>query len=69
MILRRQLASTIAAAATTLLLIAGACDQGRPSHPHRPTDRLTVRIAVVAEGKNEPTWQIITSVARRFEEL
>lgn len=68
MILRRQLASTIAAA-TTLLLIAGACDWDRSSHSRRSSDRLMVRIAVVTEGKDEPTWQIITSAARRFEEL
>lgn len=70
MILRRQLASTIAAAATTLLFIAGACDWDRPRRSRRPRGSgLTVRIAVVAEGKDEPTWQIITSVARRFEKL
>lgn len=69
MILCRQLASTIAAATTTLLLMASACDWDRPSQSRRSSDRLTVRIAVVAEGRNEPTWQILTSVARRYEEL
>lgn len=69
MILHRQLASTTAAAATLLILTAGACDWDRPSNPHRPAERLTVRIAVVAEGKNEPTWQIITAAARHFEEM
>ena len=69
MILRRQPAPTIAAAATALLLIAGACDWDRPGRARKPRDRLDVRIAVVAEGRDEPTWQILTSAARRFEEL
>lgn len=68
MILRR-LPFFLVAAATTLLFVTGACDEGRPSRSRRLTDRQTVRVAVVSEGKDEPTWQIITSVARRFEKL